>query len=375
MAAIPEPSDTVESRIDNYHQQKNLNAKPSRFHMGISGLGNEDEAALWLGFRWAFQRNFEGRLLRLFRRGHLEEETVVADLIGAGMDVRDYGDNQRWINFGSHVSGSCDGVIMSGVPQAEKTPHLLEIKTISKKRFEQLQKDGLEKSNFVYWVQVHCYMRGTGLERCLFIAVCKDDDRIYTERVKYDAKLAKHYIERGQRIALSDRMPERLPYTADDWRMKFSDYYAPYYPKSSTSQHWDELAIQRESTDPLLARICVNYRTDATSTPKADGTWFSERFNAPIPNEYQHTCDEGHVLHPDIMALAGWTLLDSHHEHIARYRLPCGLDVLNGNPALSTDDPVYTSEELLRNPESCALLKSDIGFQQLRKEMGGRVIK
>ena len=29
-------------------------------------------------------------------------------------------------------------------------------------------------------------MRGTGLERCLFIAVCKDDDRIYTERVKYN---------------------------------------------------------------------------------------------------------------------------------------------------------------------------------------------
>lgn len=373
MTKIPDPIDTVESRIDAYHKQKNLETPPTRYHMGISQLGCDDEAAMWLNFRWAFKTIIPGRVLRLFRRGHREEETVVADLQAAGMVVRDYGDNQRFLSFGKHVSGSCDGVIMSGVPHAEMTQHLLEIKTISKKRFDQLEKEGVEKSNPQYWIQVHCYMHGTGMSRCLFVAVCKDDDRIYTERIKYDKEIAEHFIQRGQRIATSDRMPPPPTYGADDWRMKFSDYYAVYYPKSAAAEHWSRLAAQRESVDPLLARICVNYRTDATSTPRDDGAWYSERWQAVIPDDQQHKADEGHVLHPDIMALAGWKLLDSGHEHIARYRLPDGGEVLNGDPRLATDEPIFTSNELLSNPSACAKLKDDKEFRAYRSEMGGRV--
>lgn len=374
MTEIPKPMDTIAGRINRQHQQKNLETPPTRYHMGVSGLGNPDSADLWLGFRWAFKQNFDGRLLRLFRRGHLEEETAVADLKAIGCRLRNVLDDQLFLDFGAHVRGSCDGIIQSGVPGAEKTPHLLEIKTVSKKRFDELQKNGLEKFSFTYWVQVHCYMSATGLERCLFYAVCKDDDRIYTERVNYDKTTADIYISRGQDIATADRMPERLPWGATDWRMKFNDYYAAYFPESAASEHWDRLAVQRESTDLLLARICINYRTDSTSTPRQDGTWFSERFQSVIPNEHQHTADEGHVLHPDIMALAGWTLLDSHHPHIARYRLPNGEEVLNGNPELATDEPVYSSWELLANPEACAATKNEKAVRDLRNEMGGRIV-
>lgn len=366
---------SVECRINAYHKQKHLSSRPTRYHMGISQLGCEDEAAMWLDFRWAFKKNLDGRILRLFRRGNREEETVIADLEAIGMVVRDYGERQRTLNLGKHVGGSCDGVIMSGVPHAEMTQHLLEIKTISKKRFDQIEKEGVEKSNPQYWIQVHCYMRGTGLSRCLFIAVCKDDDKIYTELIEYDKELAEHYIERGQRIATSDRMPAAPHFGADNWSIKYSDYYAVYFRESATAEHWARLAVQRESADPLLARICVNYRTDATSTPRDDGTWYSERFAAVIPGEYQYDADDGHVLHPDIMAFAGWTMLDSPHEHVARYRLPDGGEVLNGDPSLATDEPVYTSEELLSNPEACAKLKHDKEFQAFRSGMDGRVVK
>jgi hypothetical protein len=353
MAKIPEPIHTTINAINQAHEAKNATSKP-RPHMGVSQLGKADEAEIWLAFRWAFQPFFSGRILRLFRRGHREEETVVADLIAAGMDVRETGWSQRKLNFGAHVEGSCDGIIMSGVPEAPKKPHLLEIKTISKSRFATLNKEGLEKSNPEYWVQVQCYMNGTGIDRCLFIAVCKDNDEIYTERVKYDAAVARYYIERGQRIALADRIPDRAINNPSDWRGKYSDYYAVYFPESATGEHWDRLIPQRESTDPLLARIKINYRTDATSTPRDDGTWFSERWQKTIPVDAQYGHDPGHVLHPDIMAFAGWSLLDGPGEHIARYKLPSGATVLNGKPGEINGERVFSSEELLADPVACA---------------------
>lgn len=371
---IPEPLHTTAAAINLAHEKRAAQEVP-RPHMGISQLGKEDDRELWLSFRWAFKQHFDGRLLRLFRRGHLEEATVVDDLIAAGMDVRDTGGQQRNLDFGSHVKGSCDGIITRGVFEAPNTPHLLEIKTISKKRFEALQKQGLEKSNFLYWVQVHCYMHGTGLDRCLFLAVCKDNDEIYTERVKYNKAIAEKYITRGQRIALADRMPEPVYYDATDWRVKFSPYYAAYFPESAATEHYARLTPQRESTHPLLARICVNYRTDATSTPREDGTWYNERWQAEIPEKSQHLSDDGHVLHPDIMAFAGWQMLDGVDEFTARYRLPSGKTVLNGAPRMVDGEIVFTSNELLAAPELCASLKTDEQIMAIRETLEGRIHK
>jgi hypothetical protein len=50
-------------------------------------------------------------------------------------------------------------------------------------------------------------MHGTDLKRALYIAVCKDDDRIYTERLEYDRDHAEKAIAKGQRLALTDRLP------------------------------------------------------------------------------------------------------------------------------------------------------------------------
>src|SRR5699024_6442658 len=160
--------------------------------------------------------------------------------------------------------------------------------------------------------------------------------------------------------------------------MKFSNYYAPYWPESASAEHWHRLIPQRESSDPLLARICVNWRTDATSTPREDSTWYSERHQSVIPPEWQHTADPGHVLHPDIMALAGWQLLDGPDEFTARYKLPDGQEVLNGAPRASlytsgTCHAVYTSEELLSDPYSCAAMQHDDTAQKMRLDMGARI--
>jgi hypothetical protein len=136
---IPEPEITITSLIDQAHQERT--EKP-RAHMGCSTLGHHCERWLWLSFRWAVVEKFQGRILRLFRRGFNEEATIISDLRAIGMSVSG---TQRRVNFGSHVSGSLDG-IGKGVPGAPKTEHVLEFKTHSLKSFNDLEKNGVAKS-------------------------------------------------------------------------------------------------------------------------------------------------------------------------------------------------------------------------------------
>ena len=133
---IPELDSTIQSLIDKYHESKPDEPRP---HMGCSSLGHACDRWLWLSFRWAVKPKFSGRVLRLFRRGHNEESTIVGDLRAIGIDVRNTSAHQSRVDLGCHVSGSLDGVIESGLPEAPKKRHVVEFKTHSKKSFDALE--------------------------------------------------------------------------------------------------------------------------------------------------------------------------------------------------------------------------------------------
>lgn len=209
---------TIASLIDAAHERRR---EPPRGHLGCSTLGHPCDRYLWLNFRWAVIEPFPGRILRVFRRGQNEEETVVSDLRAAGLDVRNTGKQQKRVDFGCHISGSLDGIIESGVPEAPEKKHILEIKTHSKKSFDDVAKNGVEKSKPMHWFQMMLYMHGTKIDRALYLAICKDNDEIYTERVRYVKEVAEKFIERGKRIALSDRMPEPLSADPTWYQCKF----------------------------------------------------------------------------------------------------------------------------------------------------------
>jgi len=171
---IPEPDNSIQSLIDKHHEAI---ADVPRPHLGASTLGHVCDRWLWLSFRWAVQPSFPGRILRLFRRGHQEEANIISDLRAIGIDVRKVSAQHR-VDFGSHVSGSIDAIIDKGVPEAPKSKHIAEFKTASKKAFDDLEKNGVEKSKPEHFVQMQVYMAGTGIDRALYLTVCKDDDRI-----------------------------------------------------------------------------------------------------------------------------------------------------------------------------------------------------
>jgi hypothetical protein len=291
------------------------------------------------------QPTFPGRILRLFRRGHEEEANIISDLRAIGIDVRKtINGKQTWVNFGSHVSGSLDAIIDSGVPEAPKTKHIAEFKTHSKKSFDDLEKNGVEKSKPEHFVQMQVYMSGTSIDRALYLAICKDDDRIHTERIKFDKEVARKAIERGQRIALSDRIPEPISSDPASWyQCKFCDAHE-FCASTKTTKH-------------------VNCRTCAMSTALSDSTWHCARFDDVIPLDAQRTGCESHVLHPDLVP---WKRKDGPNEWAAIYVID-NREVANGAP----DAHIYSSKELLANPAMCAA--GDVEIERLRVD-GARVV-
>ena len=279
MTAIPEAIISTASLIDRHHEN---HAEPPRPHMGCSLLGHPCDRYLWLSFRHAVQEQFSGRMLRLFRRGQNEEAVVVSDLRAIGVDVQSTGASQSRVKFDCHVSGSVDGIIESGLPESPKKRHILEIKTYNRKSFDKLTKDGVQKTKFQHYVQMQLYMLGAGIDRAFYIAICKDSDEIYTERIRFDKEMAEKYLERGKRIALAERMPEPMPGASASW---WTCKYCPAY-----SMCWEKQPTQQ-----------VNCRTCAHSTAAKDGTFGCEHWLATIPLDAQHQACDSHVLHPDLV--------------------------------------------------------------------------
>ncbi|MFN6301952.1 MAG: hypothetical protein ACK42H_07155 [Planctomycetota bacterium] len=337
---IPESDHSVQALIDKYHESK---ADKPRPHLGASLLGHPCDRWLWLSFRWAVQPKFPGRILRLFRRGQNEEATIISDLRAIGVDVRRVS-AQHKVDFGSHVSGSLDAIIDKGVPEAPKAKHVAEFKTHSKKSFDALVKDGVEKSKPEHFVQMQVYMHGTQIDRALYVAVCKDDDRIYTERVKYDKETAEKYIRRGHYIALSDRMPPPISTDASWYQCKFCDAHKFCHEDKKTQ--------------------FANCRTCAHATAKSDSTWHCARWDDVIPLDAQRTGCESHVLHPDLVP---WERKEGPDEWTAIYMIN-GKEVANGAPA----NGVYSSREILANPSECAAPGEMLS--KLRQEFDGRIV-
>lgn len=341
---IPQADNSIEAIIDKYHEAKSEQPRP---HMGCSSLGHVCDRWLWLSFRHAVQPTFPGRILRLFRRGHNEEPTIVSDLRAIGMDVRNTSVHQSRVDFGAHVSGSIDAIIESGVPDAPKARHIAEFKTHSKKSFDAVAKDGVEKSKPMHFVQMQVYMQGTKIDRALYIAVCKDDDRMHTERINYDKTVADKAVARGQRLAMSDRMPPPISEDPSWYQCKFCDAHE-FCHSSKKTRH-------------------VNCRTCAHSSAMPNSTWHCAKWDDAIPVDAQHVGCDSHVLHPDLVP---WNRKDGPDEFTAVYEIN-GVDLANGDPATAG---VFSSSELLANSDACAATGGDDFMKKMRLEFDARIV-
>ncbi len=283
MAKLPEhESPTVAAIYDRY--RRNASEGP-RSHLGASQIGRECLRALWYDLRWVTDGEaFPGRILRLFETGNIEEDRLINDLRAIGVTVECRGSDGRQFGFvdhGGHFAGSVDGVVL-GIPEAPLTWHLLECKTSNDKHFAELVQYGVKQAKPEHYAQMITYMDYLELERALYLAVNKNTDEIYSERIHANPNEAARLRDKAERIIFAARPLPGISADPAWFKCKFCDHRAVCHERRPAA---------------------VNCRTCLHSTP-IDGGWSCERHKKALSyNEQLAGCPD-HLYIPELVPAA-----------------------------------------------------------------------
>jgi hypothetical protein len=171
---------------------------------------------------------------------------------------------------------------------------------------------------------MNIYMGKFGIDRALYLAVCKNDDQIYTERVKFDSAKYEADCKKAHRVITSDRMPPPLSTDPTWFECKFCDAH--------------EFCHKTHVTKEVHCRSCSHV------TFNIDGTVHCAHWDSEIPNENQLTGCDAHIVHPDLVP---WTMIVDDGK--VSWKIEDGI-VFNGEKDVNT----FTSKEIFANPKACA---------------------
>ena len=284
---IPQQSPVV-TAIFAYHKRRG-DAEPRRGYLGASIIGHPCERFLWYQFRQCCKEDIPGRVYRLFETGNLAEPRFVKELRGIGGEVHDVDENGQQFEVNEidgHFSGHLDAAIL-GVPGAEKTWHVGEMKTHSAKSFKELQKKCVKESKPTHYAQMQAYMGLTGMTRALYLAVNKDTDDLYAERIHFDKVFFDGLMDKAERIITSNTPPERAFHRRD------------YFECSWCSAN----AICWGSAESALPIADVSCRQCCHATPTMDGkaTWKCERQRRGLCGVDQDKACDDHLVLPGLL--------------------------------------------------------------------------
>ena len=257
-----------------------------RGHLGASLIGKDCERALWFDFRWVTRARHPGRLLRLFETGQLEEARLVRNLRRTGATVLEVdpetGHQFRVQAHGGHFGGSLDGLALK-LLEAPKTWHVLEFKTHSVKSFNDLMAKKVRESKPLHFAQMQIYMHLIGVTRAMYLAVCKDTDDIYVERVEAYPGIAQGLLAKAERIIFAATPPPPIS-TDPSWYLCRMCDHAP--------------VCHARAADAAAPE--VNCRTCLHATP-VDGGWHCARHDGLLTEVDQRAACARHLFIPSLV--------------------------------------------------------------------------
>ncbi|MBO9492124.1 hypothetical protein J7384_17310 [Endozoicomonas sp. G2_1] len=317
-------ADIVQAIYKNYQTRFNGEFRP---HLGASMGGHQCLRHLYYNFRHAISIEHDGRLLKLFQRGHKEEFTFADELnrVGFRLLTTDPNGNQFRLTsqINTHISGSGDGFAEVLTEQFEHFDLnewvVVEMKTHNDKSFTKLEKEGVEKSKPLHFTQMQLYMKWSQLSKALYIAVNKNTDALYVEVVHFQQEHADHYENRMVSVASSKTIPIRLHEDPSHFECRFCDHYA----------------ICHTEKYPLN----VTCRTCAHIEPKPDGTWdCNYRNEQNLHPDLMTVGCKSHVFHPDFLANIAVAVDFNDAENFIEYEFDNGLKLKNGTQAKTVID-------------------------------------
>jgi len=242
-----------------------------RTHLGASIVGNDCQAYIWNTFRWLKFEVFNGRMLRLFNRGHEEERRFIRWLKGIGFEVYEIdpssGKQYKISGVFGHFGGSLDSVVFAPKHYNIIQPlaWLGEFKTHNDNNFQKLKKYGVAASKPQHFRQMCSYGRAYGFEYGLYCAVNKNDDELYFEIVVLDYRQADDLFRKAETIILSQSQPQKIAMTETYFGCKTCDFktlcHRVEYPTKNCRSCWH-------------------------STPAPEGQWHCNLYNDKIPLDF-----------------------------------------------------------------------------------------
>lgn len=308
----PRPAPTVEAIYAAYEADA---GDGWRDHLGASLIGKECERALWYDFRWVTRPQHTGRILRLFETGQLEEARIVRNLRRTGATVLDVdpetGRQWRVEAHGGHFAGSLDAVAI-GLLEAPKTWHVVEFKTHSAQSFAELKRDGVQRSKPRHWAQMQVYLHLTGITRAMYVAVRKDTDEVYIERLPADCAEGARLLAKAERVTSAQHPPPRISDDPSWWQCRLCEHHA--------------LCHDGEPAE-ITCRSCLH------CTP-IEGGWHCARWNWRLSSVEQRRACERHLYIPDLVP---GEVLDTGEDSVVYRMRESGAVWVNGASAATAE--------------------------------------
>ncbi len=279
-----------------------------RTHLGISEIGKPCSRQLYYKFHWAAFEKHSGRMQRLFKRGHREEERFINYLEGIGCKVYRF-QQELWYSSAlndykvleinadksggtgsyeevkslyhleqakklgielkqfrvsgvmGHYGGSCDGVVIT--PWFEN-PFLLEMKTHNTKSFINYLDKGLIKSKPQHYDQMNGYGFKMQIQYGLYFPENKNDDDIQVTAIKLDWKRGEQLERKAEEIITAKQPPQKIS--------ENPDYYECQYCFAKEICHYG-------------AELAKNCRSCRMSSAVEGAEWYCSRYGENIPKE------------------------------------------------------------------------------------------
>jgi len=242
-----------------------------RTHLGASIIGDDCQAKAWNVFRWLKFEKFDGRMLRLFNRGHEEEARFVRWLTLAGWEVREFnpetGKQFRIAGVKGHFGGSLDGMAKPPL-HFNIDPNIIfltEFKTHSEKSFAKLKKEGVIRSKPMHYRQMCSYGRAYSLRYGLYCAVNKNNDELHFEIVPLDWLQADDLFRKAEGIISSQTQPPKIAMTESFFDCKYCDFAGICHRKEVPS---------------------VNCRSCRNAFPVENAEWYCQVHKGIIPKDF-----------------------------------------------------------------------------------------
>lgn len=269
--------------IDKFALNKWNDNNGLRKHLGASLIGQECTRKTYYAFHWMAVSTHDGRMQRLFQRGHLEEFRYVEYLEGIGAKLWPFDPNlplkdgkpQQWkvSKIRGHFGGSLDGIVSFenwGVPGYM----LAEFKTKGAgkdgngAKFAELKAKGIMLTNPQHYDQMSTYGAEYKLEYSLYMSTNKNDDDMHVEIVPLNFRRAAEVEAKAAYIIDQTTPPPRISMNPTHYHCKGCDF----------------LQVCHYNRVPLK-----NCRSCLYSRPVDEGMWYCLGHKLLIPDEVVRT--------------------------------------------------------------------------------------